>query len=170
MARRLFSALLFAVACHAREPEVARVELPPPLETPPPATSATLDTQTAVDACAKARTQEIYVESPHRVWVTRTWLESTFESGEVGSSGRAGPEVGRDGGVRGIRIFALVSGGMLSRLAFANGDVIEMINGRALTNAESALDAYTTIRDANTIVVGMSRDQTPVEHVIHVCN
>jgi general secretion pathway protein C len=60
------------------------------------------------------------------------------------------------------------AGALLTKLGFVDGDVIESVNGIALTSAEKGLEVYTSLRDAKRLEVKIERGGKPVTLVVKV--
>ena len=172
--RTPLAALTFVLAvgaCHAasREPEAATVVLPPPKDPQPTVAVAEPGAAIVSDGCARARETGTWSADATHVYVMRTFLDDAFANGDVASSARIVPQIDADGGIAGMRLYGVRAGAFLDRLQFRNGDTVSTVNGRPLTSAESALEAYGAARSAHTIVVGLTRSGAHVDETIEVC-
>ncbi len=68
-----------------------------------------------------------------------------------------------DGEAAGFKVFAIRPGSTLSQLGFLNGDSIYAIQGRPVTDPESALEAYNNLLHATLVTVSVKRRGAPVE-------
>jgi hypothetical protein len=68
----------------------------------------------------------------------------------------------KDGAPDGFKLYAIKDGSIYRRLGFQNADTVQEINGTPLTSADKALEVYTTLKDATTVYVGVSRRGKPV--------
>lgn len=160
-----------AAACHAasREPETSTVQLPPPKDPPPTVALAEAGASIGSDACARAVETGTWVADATHVFVMRTFLDDAFANGAVASSARVLPQIDADGGIAGMRLFGVKPGAFLDRIQLRNGDTVSTVNGQPLTSPESALEAYSAVRNAHTIVVGLTRSGAHVDQTIEVC-
>ena len=71
-------------------------------------------------------------------------------------SARIVPEV-RDGKPAGFRLYSIRPNSPFAKIGLQNGDVISSINGLGLTSPDKALEAYTKLRSANHLSVGVER-------------
>ncbi len=123
------------------------------------------------DPCRDAATKPVRVAvgDHEEVWLTRAWMESAFSTGDVMSSAQIMPVVGGDGGLAALRISSLKPGGTLETLGFREGDEIQSVNGRSILDVQAALDAYSNVRNAQRIEVGLQRHGIVTAQVLHVC-
>ena len=62
-----------------------------------------------------------------------------------------------DGRVVGVRLYGIRRTSLLGRLGIRNGDMLRTINGFDMTNPDSALQAYTRLRSADTLTLAVKR-------------
>ncbi len=93
--------------------------------------------------------------------VDRKALDKVLGTQTFMRSARMVPAV-RDGKPNGFKIYAIRPSSPFGILGFANGDTIQRVNGLELTTAESALEAYTKLKNAKTLVVEIMRRGKPV--------
>ncbi len=74
----------------------------------------------------------------------------------------------QDGKPAGFKMYAIRPTSFFARIGFQNGDTLVSINGMALTSPDKALEAYTKVRDATQLVVGLLRRGTPLEIKIQI--
>lgn len=74
------------------------------------------------------------------------------------------PETG-DGGIVGLRIVTSHGEPILHGLGLRAGDVVEAVDGKSLTDANAALDAYKAMREADRVSIAVLRNGR-VEHVV----
>jgi len=68
----------------------------------------------------------------------------------------------KDGALTGFKLDRIQSDSLLGRLGFENGDQVEAINGIAITSPETALQAYTKLRNARELRVRVARGGKPM--------
>ena len=51
---------------------------------------------------------------------------------------------------------------MFAKLGLSNGDTIQKVNGFELTSADKALEVYSSLRDAKSLMVSIERRGKPV--------
>lgn len=74
----------------------------------------------------------------------------------LGKQARIVPAV-KDGKPDGFKLYAIRPSSAIAKLGLTNGDTLEAINGLPLTSADKALEAYTKLRDANTLELEVAR-------------
>jgi general secretion pathway protein C len=70
---------------------------------------------------------------------------------------RVAPEV-REGKPVGFRLFAITADGPFAKLGLRNGDVLIAINGLDLATPERVLEAYSKLRTAPHLILGLLRE------------
>jgi type II secretion system protein C len=70
--------------------------------------------------------------------------------------------VSTDGKVAGFKVYAIRRQSLLHALGVENGDVIEAVNGMALTTPDKLLEIYGRLRDADNFEVRVARGGKPV--------
>jgi hypothetical protein len=75
---------------------------------------------------------------------------------DLAKGARAVPAI-KDGKPDGFKLYAIRPGSLYAALGFMNGDTVESINGLALTDADSALQAYQKLRDVKSLAVVVVR-------------
>lgn len=98
-------------------------------------------------------------------YVIRSALPSTDELTRLAN---ASPHRGPDGEYDGYRISAVRRFSALALLGFANGDVVQSVNGTAVVDAESVLAASLALGSANEITVRVIRRGEPIDVVIRI--
>ncbi len=68
----------------------------------------------------------------------------------------------KNGKPNGFKLYAIRPSSMWVRLGFSNGDTIHSVNGMAITSMDKALEVYTSVRDADKLVVEITRRGKPV--------
>jgi len=79
----------------------------------------------------------------------------------VAHSLRAVPE-SKDNRPVGFRLVGMKPSGLLLRLGFRNGDVVESVNGRELTAPDKAIEAYSKLRSTTDFNVRLLRNGKPL--------
>lgn len=74
-----------------------------------------------------------------------------------------------DGRVVGVKIYGIRRSSLLGRLGVQNGDMLRTINGFDLTEPDSVLEAYTSLRSADHLSLSVTRRGSPVtlDYTIH---
>jgi len=67
----------------------------------------------------------------------------------------------KDGHSQGLKLYAIRSASFPGAIGFKNGDLLVSINGRPMTDPETALAAYTTLRTADTLKFAVERKGEP---------
>jgi general secretion pathway protein C len=68
----------------------------------------------------------------------------------------------RGGVAQGFKLFAIRPDSLFARLGLQNGDIVRRLNGLSLDNVESALEAYSRLREASRIELELERGGQPV--------
>jgi hypothetical protein len=68
----------------------------------------------------------------------------------------------------GFKLYAIRPDSFAAKLGFDNGDTVQRVNGVTLDSAERALEIYTTIRDADTFTVELTRRGQSRTHTITI--
>ncbi|HVV85254.1 MAG TPA: type II secretion system protein GspC [Kofleriaceae bacterium] len=66
------------------------------------------------------------------------------------------------GKLDGFKLYAIRPGGAYARIGLVNGDIVVSLNGLGLDNLDRALDAYTALRTATRVDVGILRRGKPM--------
>ena len=86
---------------------------------------------------------------------------------KISAAARIVPAI-RNGIPDGFKLYAIHPGSVAARLGLQNGDTIHAINGVVLTTAESALQAYTQLRNAVHLDVLITRRGKPLSIAIQI--
>ena len=95
--------------------------------------------------------------------IDRATLNAVLANTSALQGARVTPEL-RDGHAAGFRLSGVRAGGPFARIGLRNGDVVVSINGLALTQAESALDAFVKLRSASHLSLGLEREGRRMTH------
>jgi general secretion pathway protein C len=94
----------------------------------------------------------------HAYELRRDTLDAVLGNlGALSRSARIVPET-RDGRGAGFRLRSVSPDGAFALIGMQNGDMISSINGLELTSPEKALEAYTKLKSASHLSVGVERD------------
>ncbi len=74
----------------------------------------------------------------------------------------------KDGKVQGFKVYGIRQTGLLGQLGLSNGDIIQKINGVAITSADQALAAYAKFKTDQKIKVDLTRRGQPVSLEVDV--
>ncbi|MEN0061153.1 MAG: hypothetical protein AAGA48_03330 [Myxococcota bacterium] len=91
----------------------------------------------------------------------KTLRDLVMNPDALARAGRVVPQRNADGDVVGFRIGGLRRSVLGEQLDLVNGDVIHSVNGHALTSPKEALTAYQSIKDAEKLVLTLTREGTP---------
>jgi hypothetical protein len=188
--RRAYGALGFAVAtaigaassgCAARPPApVVVVDVATDNRTP--AAKATAESDVSAGNAAVARPvdpadedavlREVLASireiSPTEHAIKRRGLDLFLEHNEMfARSARIVPDMS-GGKVLGMRMFGIRADGFFAKLGFENGDRIERIMGKPLTDPEGALAIYAAMRGAKDVEIELTRRGTVRKHIVHI--
>ncbi len=98
---------------------------------------------------------------PKRYAIRRELVHGLLSNPTLLRQARLVPSI-RDGRPDGLRLFAIRPGSVFSLIGFENGDTIRTINGFELTHPDKALEAYTRLRNASQLSVGLLRRGQPL--------
>lgn len=96
------------------------------------------------------------------------WEVLRADSSALAREVRYVPHKNPDGVVDGFRVAAIRRGSLLARVGFRNGDVVRSVNGRALIDADAALEAWQAARDQSRFTFDITRRNEPLTLVIEV--
>jgi hypothetical protein len=106
--------------------------------------------------------------SPTEHVISQRGLELLFENQSVLTKlARIVPEQ-ENGKVVGLRLFGVRADGVLGRLGFENGDRLERVMQKPMTNPEQALEIYSIVRNAKTIPIEVNRRGVATKLVVRV--
>lgn len=71
---------------------------------------------------------------------------------------RAVPNMTPDGTVNGFQIFEIVKDSLYDKIGLKNQDVVQRVNGQALTSMEGGLDLFNALKNDNRFVIDVSRN------------
>jgi general secretion pathway protein C len=93
--------------------------------------------------------------------VTRSLLDKVLgDQAELMRAARVIPYE-ENGRVIGVKVYGIRRSSMLGRLGIQNGDVLRTINGFDLSSPDSALQAYTKLREMDQFSIAMIRRGSP---------
>lgn len=121
-------------------------------------------------ACSRAWAEGGVHRSPFGItYMTRNFLDKTLEQqAELMHSARIVPEM-EHGRTVGVKIFGLRPESALTRLGFLTGDSLRAIDGYDLTSPETALEAYSRLRNSSDYHVEIARFGRPKMLLFRVC-
>jgi S1-C subfamily serine protease len=85
----------------------------------------------------------------------------------VAKGARVVPSV-KNGQPNGLKLYAIRPSSVYARLGFSNGDTVEAVNGFEITTADKALEIYTKLKDADDLVVQITRRGKPIQLTITI--
>lgn len=71
---------------------------------------------------------------------------------------RAVPNMAPDGSVNGFQVFEIVKDSLYDKIGLKNQDVVQRVNGQALTSMEGGLDLFNALKNDNRFVIDISRN------------
>jgi general secretion pathway protein C len=74
----------------------------------------------------------------------------------------------KDGKVDGFKLYGIRKESIYSKVGIRNGDVVHKINGYEFTSPEKALEIYTQLKDAKTILIELTRRGKPMKFTYRV--
>jgi general secretion pathway protein C len=101
---------------------------------------------------------------PEEHEIARAEVFAAFGGRAAHAQARIVPET-QDGRTTGFRVYAVAPEGPFAKLGLRNGDVVQKIDGHALTSPAQAHAAYAKLKEAPRIVLGISRAGAPLELV-----
>jgi general secretion pathway protein C len=105
---------------------------------------------------------EITKKDDFHYTITRKAVEATLGSLlSLSHSLRIAPDV-RNGKTIGYRLSAMKPGSLLAHVGFANGDLIQAVNGNDITTPEKALATYSRLRSTSIVRAAVLREGKPI--------
>jgi general secretion pathway protein C len=134
-------------------PPAPVVAAPPPSdERPPPHKSSITEEELNAGVTALSETQYN---------ISRQLLDKVLgNQAELMRAARVIPYE-ENGRVVGVKVYGIRRNALLGKLGIQNGDVLRTINGFDLSSPDSALEAYTKLREANEFSIAMMRRGAP---------
>jgi general secretion pathway protein C len=116
----------------------------------------------SVGDAAVYRGSAIHCDAKHHCVVTRAFVDKLLEnSNDLANTVRVVPFIG-DGKPDGFKLYAMKPKSVWRALGFANGDVVQAINGMDMSSPEKALEIYTRLRTATDFAVRIVRRGEPL--------
>lgn len=142
-----------AVAPSAPNPPVPTVA--PPVEAPDD------------DATLKALASIKKIDATHYEVPAAAIDAFTANPMAVGKGARVVPAM-KNGKPEGIKLYAIRPTSLFAKVGLANGDTLLTVNGYSVASPDSALEAYTKVREAKRIDIALTRQGKPVTIVITI--
>lgn len=98
----------------------------------------------------------------NRYRIAGGWRRLMGNMSQLATQARVVPSF-EDGEPAGFKLFAIRPGSTLSQLGLLNGDTVHAIQGRPVTDPESALEAYTSLLHEKVVTLSVKRRGAPVE-------
>ncbi len=131
---------------------VAAAAPPPADERPPPHKSSITEEELNAGVTALSETQYN---------ISRQLLDKVLgNQAELMRAARVIPYE-ENGRVVGVKVYGIRRNALLGKLGIQNGDVLRTINGFDLSSPDSALEAYTKLRESNDFSIAMMRRGAP---------
>jgi general secretion pathway protein C len=137
------------------EEDGPKVRVSPP---PKPKTAA----QTAVSARNAGLSDEELEDGIEKISDTKFNIQRSLvdkvlaNQGSLMKTARVIPHE-EDGRVAGVKLYGIRRNSLLGRLGVRNGDMLRTINGFDMTSPDSALEAYSSLRNANKLTLAVKR-------------
>ncbi len=71
---------------------------------------------------------------------------------------RAVPNAAPDGSINGFQIFEIVKDSLYDKIGLKNQDVVQRVNGQALTSMQGGLDLFNALKNDNHFVIDVTRN------------
>lgn len=71
---------------------------------------------------------------------------------------RAVPNMAPDGTVNGFQVFEIVKDSLYDKIGLKNQDVVQRVNGQALTSMQGGLDLFNALKNDNRFVIDVTRN------------
>lgn len=103
----------------------------------------------------------IKVIDPTRREITRDLLDRILANPMAVAKGARVVPAMKNGKSNGFKLYAIRPGSLYARLGLVNGDTLVSVSGVPLDDADKALEVYTKLRDATTVVLQLERGGKP---------
>lgn len=112
---------------------------------------------------------DVRAESATEIRITRAWRDRVAADDQQSllRAARVIPHE-EDGAIVGVKVYGVRRSSWLHAVGILNGDLVRSINGHRFTDPDSALDAYTRLRRADTYRVELTRRGQPLTLHIRV--
>jgi hypothetical protein len=100
------------------------------------------------------------IDPTHRE-ITRDLLDRVLANPMAAAKGARVVPAMKNGKPNGFKLYAIRPGSLYSRLGLVNGDTLVSVSGMPLDSADKALEVYTKLRDATTVVLQLERGGKP---------
>lgn len=91
--------------------------------------------------------------------VSKRYLESRLKNmSKLLTQARAIPNINKDGGADGFKVFSIKKGSIFDKIGLKNHDVIKRINGMELDSAEKGLELFQALRNETNFEVDLVRN------------
>jgi hypothetical protein len=142
----------------------------PPPESPPeetsPSAGAGAGRETSRAAGAQVTEADldagITCAAPGRCTITRALVDQLLaDVSSLAKSARFVPSI-HDGKPNGFKLYAIRPASVFAKLGFRNGDTLKTVNALDLSTPDRALEVYTKLRDAQSLLIGVERLGEPI--------
>ncbi|MDP1823739.1 MAG: hypothetical protein Q8L48_10865 [Archangium sp.] len=107
-------------------------------------------------------------EGKTKLTILRTEVEAALEKlSDSAGSARVTPAF-TNGVATGFRVTRLRAGSLLVHAGLCDGDVVNTVNGLALTSPDKALEVYSSIKDARRVELSVTREGKPITLVVQI--
>jgi general secretion pathway protein C len=133
-----------------------------PQKCPDVATATPPASDPAADELAAAIDKGIVVVDETHRRVDKTLIDKILANPMAVAKGARVVPAMKDGKAQGFKLYAIRPSSIYAKLGLSNGDTLAAVNGFDLTTADKALEVYTKLRDAKTLVVDLTRRGKPI--------
>jgi general secretion pathway protein C len=131
--------------------------LSPPQKTSPQAARLPFPVVQPKDPLAQELQRGIKKIGERKYEIHRSTIEAVIGNlALLSRSARIVPEL-RNGKPVGFRLFAVKADGPLARIGLQNGDIVSSLNGFEITSSEKSLEAYSKLKSASHLTLGLER-------------
>jgi general secretion pathway protein C len=142
-------------------PQAAVIPPPPPVAVAPPPTSDERPPPHKSSLSEEELNQGITAVSETNYTVSRQLLDKVLgNQAELMRAARVIPYE-ENGRTVGVKVYGIRRNALLGKLGIQNGDVLRTINGFDLSSPDSALEAYTKLRETDQFSIAMVRRGQP---------
>jgi membrane-associated protease RseP (regulator of RpoE activity) len=94
--------------------------------------------------------------------VDRSLVRELVGGSMAKAGARISPQTNKDGGLDGLKVFGVKTGGLANRLGLQNGDVMQAVNNQKIESANTLLGMYAQLETMNTVEIAGTRRGKPL--------
>ncbi len=100
------------------------------------------------------------VQNAGRVIMDKSYFEAQKKNtSELMTQIRAIPNMGKEGAINGFQLFEVAKDSIYDRVGLKNQDVVQRVNGQALTSVESGLDLFNALKNDTHFTLDIVRNK-----------